>query len=422
MTADLTPAARHAYAANVNRFYLYKFLNNLHLWLPIWVLYLQEMRGLSLTQVTVLEAPFWLVIILSEVPTGAVADRWGRKISLLLGCLTYSVSIFIFGIAEGFPLLMLSYLIWAISMTLASGADTALAYESLAALGREGEFRKVMGRAQACMIAASLIGLLLGAPLAASTSLTVPILSGAAIGLLAALVVLTLREPPRHEAQERLPYLRVIHEALRYTMRHASLRAMIAVQAVFMAAVMSGTVFIQPFLVQFNVPVADFGLLTAPLRLFSIAGALMAYRLAARAGERRVVYLLAIGLVLALLVLGVVPSLAAVAMFAVLGFCSATVTPIATDFINRHSPQHLRATLASVGQMAFALLLVGALPLTGMLADRTSLQTMFLVTGIAIAALMAISLVAWTSALRREQPQAPAPLMVAGEAGPGSRG
>jgi MFS family permease len=401
--AELSPAARRAYAANIRRFYLYKFLNNLFLWLPIWVLYLQETRGLSLTQVTILEAPFWLVIVLSEVPTGAVADRWGRKVSLLLGCLLYSVGIFVFGIAESFPLLMISYLIWAVSMTLSSGADTALAYESLAAIGREGEFRKVIGRAQACAITAGLVGLLLGAPLAAATSLTVPIFTGAGIGLLAALVVLTLREPPRHEEDTQLPYLRIIGDAARFTLGHPSLRAMMALLAVTMVAFMSSIIFVQPFLVEYDVPVADFGLITAPLRVFAIAGALLAYRFVARLGEQTVVYTLAAGAVAALLVLGLVPSLTAVSMFAVLGFCNATFEPIARDFINRHSPQPLRATLGSMAQMASSLPLMLVLPLTGLLADRASIQTMFLVFGVATGVLTTAALVAWTAALRGEQ-------------------
>lgn len=403
MAAELTPAARRAYAANIRRFYLYKFLNNLHLWLPIWVLYLQQTRGLSLTQVTLLEAPFWLVIVLSEVPTGAVADRWGRKVSLLLGCLIYSVAILIFGVAENFPLIMLSYLTWGISMTLSSGADSALAYESLAAIGREGEFRKVIGRAQACMIAAALLGLLLGAPLAAATSLTVPIFAGSAIGLLAALVVLTLREPPRHEQETHVPYLQIIREAARFTLGHPSLRAMMALQAVVMVTSMVSIIFVQPFMVEYGVPVRDFGLLTAPLRVLSIIGSLLAYRLVARAGEQRVTYVLAAGCVAAMLVLGLLPSVLAVVMFAVLGFCNATFDPVARDFINRHSPQHMRATLGSVAQMASGMLLMFAAPLTGVVADRTSLQTMFLFTAIGLGVLIAASLAAWTAAIRGEQ-------------------
>jgi MFS family permease len=178
---------------------------------------------------------------------------------------------------------------------------------------------------------------------------------------------------------------------------------MLTLQAVVMVTSMVSVIFVQPFMVEYGVPVRDFGLLTAQLRVFSILGSLMAYRLVARAGEQRVTYALAIGCVVAMLVLGLLPSVVAIVMFALLGFCNATFDPVARDFINRHSPQHMRATLGSVAQMASGALLMIAAPLTGAVADRTSLQTMFFLSGIVLAVLIAVSLAAWTTAVRREQ-------------------
>src|SRR5437764_4338863 len=123
MTAPTAPRDVARLASAVPRYYAYNFFISLQLWISIWVVYLQEERGLSLTQITVLDAPFWLVMVLSEVPTGALADRWGRRLALLVGGLCYAAALFLFGVAESYPLLVLSYLVWSFSMTLASGAD-----------------------------------------------------------------------------------------------------------------------------------------------------------------------------------------------------------------------------------------------------------------------------------------------------------
>src|SRR5215213_1747178 len=119
----LDPATRRAYAANVRRFYLYRFFIEFQLWFSIWVVYLQEKRGLSLTQITAVDSVFWLVIVFAEMPTGAVADRWGRKMSLLLGALGFAASVFLFGLATSFWWVLGLYVFWGVSMTLASGAD-----------------------------------------------------------------------------------------------------------------------------------------------------------------------------------------------------------------------------------------------------------------------------------------------------------
>src|SRR5581483_4041532 len=112
---------------------------------------------------------------------GAIADRWGRKISLLLGGFGFALAIFLFGLAPNFGWVLVTYVVWGVSMTLGSGADAAFLYDSLAALGREDEFTRMMGRSRAASVIAGLIGGVIGAPLAAATDLSVPILLSAGL-------------------------------------------------------------------------------------------------------------------------------------------------------------------------------------------------------------------------------------------------
>ena len=65
---------------------------------------------------------FLLGLILLEVPTGAVADNWGRKWSLVLGALVLALAVLIFAYAETFPVLLTSFLLW----SLASAPATAV--------------------------------------------------------------------------------------------------------------------------------------------------------------------------------------------------------------------------------------------------------------------------------------------------------
>ncbi|MHB8575946.1 MAG: MFS transporter, partial [Dehalococcoidia bacterium] len=175
-----------ALRANVRRFYVYRFLSNLNLWLPIWVLYLQQERGLTLGQITALDAPFWLISVAAQVPTGAFADRFGRKYALVAGCIVSAAGYLMFGLASSYPILLFSYVLWAAGLAFQSGADLALLYDDLIALGRVEEYQKVAGRAFGLTSAAAVVALLAGAELAKLTRLDVPILVSAGITLLAA--------------------------------------------------------------------------------------------------------------------------------------------------------------------------------------------------------------------------------------------
>src|SRR5437667_11169642 len=77
-------AASSAYRGNIWRLFTVQALLMFILWVPIWVVFLQR-KGLSLTQVGLLEGVAWTITAFLEVPTGAIADRWGRKASIAVG-------------------------------------------------------------------------------------------------------------------------------------------------------------------------------------------------------------------------------------------------------------------------------------------------------------------------------------------------
>jgi MFS family permease len=159
--------------------------------------------------------------------------------------------------------------------------------------------------------------------------------------------------------------------------------------------------------------VARFGLFTLPLRICSIAGSLLAYRWAARFGERAVFYALLAGFSGGMLVLGSTSSMAAFAIFPLLSFCNATLHPVTSDYVNRRSPQHLRATLASVASMGTSVMVAVLEVSMGATADHRSLQAAFLLGSAAVTLLGGAALVAWTLASRWESGARPAADLVA---------
>ena len=99
MTNALPLATARAYRANIWKLYAYTFVTYFQLWWPIWVIFLQDERDLSLTQIGALESIFWIGAVVLMVPAGAMADRWGRRLSLLLGSLVTAVAVFLFAVA-----------------------------------------------------------------------------------------------------------------------------------------------------------------------------------------------------------------------------------------------------------------------------------------------------------------------------------
>lgn len=368
---------RRAYQTNTWKLYLYTFLMDFQLWWPLWVVYLRETRGFSLTQVTVLDAPFWLVIVLAEVPTGAVADRWGRKWSLLLGALTFSWAIVVFGLSSNYLLILVSYLGWAVALTFQSGASSAFLFDSLKVLGREADFERLTGRLFAVMSVAGLAGILLGAPFAAATNLATPIVVSGLIAVLAAPVALSMKEPPIAEHERSEGYLGLLRDSVAHVRRRPAVMRMLVYAALIGVAAFAPVIFIQPFLRLHGVSIANLGFLQTPNRIMTTVGALLAYRASAVLGGRALFATLPAVMVASYCLLGGWGSVYAYVAFLPIAAMQGLAMPATGNYINQRIPSGQRATILSFRQLLFSLALAPVEPALGFVADRWGLRRVF---------------------------------------------
>ncbi len=114
--------------------------------MPVAVPFFQS-KGLSMGDVFTLQAFFGLIVLLSEVPSGYVADLIGRKKTLVVGAAIAGVGHSLLLTADGFWGLVMFELALGIAHSLISGADIAILYDTELALGRGAQAqRQVVGR------------------------------------------------------------------------------------------------------------------------------------------------------------------------------------------------------------------------------------------------------------------------------------
>jgi MFS family permease len=398
---------RHDYAANVWKSYAFQFLYSFQLWWPIWVIYLTDYRGFSLTQVGTLEAIFWIVIILSQLPTGLIADRFGRKTSLMLAGVFTTAAILVFGIAANYWVVLASYVVWGVGLTFASGADAALVFDSLKAVGREHEYQRVAGIGWGTFSLGTLAGLLLGAPLAAVTNLSFPVVISAVTCGLTIVVAWSFAEPPIHEG-ERPGYRELLTESARTIWRSPTVRSMLLLAAVLMASINATIVFSQPFLDEHDVPVRLFGLAQTPMRIAAIAGALVAHRATARLGMGWMLTGAALVTVASYALLGGWNSVYAFGATTTLLLANGMLVPATTDYLNQRIPSAQRATILSARQFINSVIIAGGLPALGVIADQVSLQAVFWCSSAFLGVTAPLALALWLRADAEEKTAPPA--------------
>ena len=96
----------------------------------IWLLYLLD-KGITLFEAAFLDVGYSLTILFLEVPTGYIADRFGRKKSVLTGIIIESTAVVGFGLANTLPEILVSYIAWGIGSTFISGALAAWLFDEI---------------------------------------------------------------------------------------------------------------------------------------------------------------------------------------------------------------------------------------------------------------------------------------------------
>lgn len=125
---------------NLRLFNWLSFFTGLIFVIPIWVAF--ERRILSFTQMALIEAIASFVIIALEMPTGALADLIGRRRTIIFGLIIRGLGNVYLGFASNFFMFCFGYFFCSIGTVFVSGADTALAFDSLKELKKENDYPK----------------------------------------------------------------------------------------------------------------------------------------------------------------------------------------------------------------------------------------------------------------------------------------
>jgi len=126
------------------RFCLYGFLKNQRYFEPFLILIFLE-KGLSFFQIGLLVAFREVVVNLFEIPSGALADVWGRRKSMVLSYAAYIASFLSFGLAQHVVWLFVAMFFMAIGDAFRSGTHKAMIFTWLRLQGRENDRTQVYG-------------------------------------------------------------------------------------------------------------------------------------------------------------------------------------------------------------------------------------------------------------------------------------
>lgn len=348
--------------------------------------------GLSNTQAFAANAFFTAGQVLFEIPTGVIADTWGRRTSYLLGVVTLTVSTLLYllmwQISGPFWGWAVTSALLGLGFTFFSGATEAWLVDALHGTGFKGNLESVFAKGQIVSGIAMLTGSVLGGVIAQATNLGVPYIIRSAVLVVSFVVAFVLMRDigfkPRRGRSHTKEIKHILDNSIQHGLKLPAVR-WIMLEAPFTLGVGVYAFYaMQPYLLQLYGDETAYGV--AGLTAAIVAGAQIVGGLSVkyiRRIFRRRTSALAASVVCSSALLAAIGLSASFWLVVVLlvfwGLIFAATFPIRQAYLNGLIPSEQRATVLSFDSLMGSAGGVVFQPVLGKTADVWSYSTSYVV-------------------------------------------
>ena len=386
---------------NVRRILVLSFFRVFLVLMPIIVIFFEH-RGLTLAEILLLQAWFGVLVLALEVPSGYMADRLGRKRTLMAGALFAAIGHSLLFFVSGFWQLAVFEACLAIGYSLASGADIALLYDTELALGDSTRRRRqAVGQMYTAHNLSEALAAVACSLLMLLWSMNAVVVAQVASAWLAFALTFSLVEPPRPQVPLKGHLLNLDLILRRLLANGPILRLTLLSLSIWPVSTMFAIWLLQKHWEGQGINIAHFGYLWGLLNLASAVAGKYALQLEERFGSGVMLVIAGVGPALGYFALGpsgvVVGILAGTMLFACRGFGLV----ILRQALNKRVASDFRATANSFASMGFRAAFALTAPIAGAVFNLWGLNVTFALMGAASAVIFATLLLPLILVARR---------------------
>jgi len=352
------------------------------LYMPISYLYYLE-NDFTKLEYLALHGVYSGVVAIFEVPSGYIADVWGRKPALIIGLLFGIFGFSVYSFTGGLWFFLLAEVLLGIGHSMLSGADSAILYDTLLEHKKEKKYIKHEGNITA-------VGNL--SEVAAALFVSVFIFSNyrsyfqlqTVIAFIGLICTFFLREPRTHETKLSGGMKDIINIVKYVFMQNKNLRNITIFSAIIGFSSLSMAWLAQPILEAMQINEKFFGFSWAGLNLIVALGSIMAIPISKNLNYVNGLLYIAIPLSLGFIAISYNISLWTVLPLSIFYFVRGTAHPILKKYINELTSSEKRATVLSMRSLLIRIMFLIAAPILGIITERYSLSTGILLSGVSI--------------------------------------
>ena len=373
------------FEANLWKSNLFQLFAGFHLISGVLLPFFLLWGKITFIEIMLLQSYFTVMIVIFEIPCGAISDYISRKFSLFLGGIATAFAALIYSSFPNIFIFIIGETVFALGFSLLSGTGEAFIFDTLRKLGREEEMSKVMAKNRSFFLA----GLGISAPIGSLIPLYFPMNFVMAFMffpfILAALVSLSLKEPNHDLERETSNYLTVVKSGFRELKKNSTVRVL-----AFDFIIIDVLVFLliwmyQLYLDELSVSIIFFGFVAASMTLTQIIFFNLVPKLKKRFKNKRLfllIYTLIPGIAYILLAFTEVTLIGIALILLIIGV-GFSRNIIFIGAINENIEEENRATVLSTISMMRSVIITILYPVTGLLV-MWNLKYTFIILGISI--------------------------------------
>lgn len=368
--------------SQIHKFYLTEFLKTQRYYIPIIILFLQ-FHKLNYTEIFLLYAIESAAVFLLEVPSGVVADQFGKKNSLIFARAILIPAYVIFAIADNFWLFLPAMLLMAVNKAFKSGTNKAFIYDYLAQQRPDVAHSEVFGKskfwARMGEAAASAGGGFIAVKWGYNAVFLVAILP-AVVNLINVLTYSKIKEEHKIDSISFAAHFSHTGRALQEIIKKKIVTRLILNSSLLVFCIEAAEKFFQPYMLQTQIPIEWFGPIYAAIFILTAFGSRYAYLLEKRFSRPGIINSSGWLVLIPLIVIGFrFISPAGIGLFFLVLFIKNIRRPAMITELNNHISQKNRATILSVDSLFRALFQLLLLPVIGYISDTYSIYIAVLV-------------------------------------------
>ncbi|MBM7586297.1 MFS family permease [Bacillus pakistanensis] len=346
------------YRMNIWKLYAIRIFQSL---IPAYVIerLFWEQRGMTIQMVVYTEIIFAITIVLLEVPSGIIADKWGRKNMILLGAFLEGGMFLILIFATEFWHFAAAIFLSGIANSASRGAENALLYDSLLLNGRERSFEKYLGRLNVCDVTSAILAALCGSFLASEFTFEFNYWLSLASMLISVCLSSMLIEPAvKGNTGESVAFKEYIVASVQFFRRNPSVCLMVLSGMVTGASLSFVWEFWQLYLNRLEIPVVYFGLFSAAFMFLSLPGNLLAHILIDRFKYRTLLLTVTAFMSVGFLYVSLIKDFTGLVAISIIFLVSGIIDPLVSGYIHHRMDSSIRATIDSFQSLGLNAVLI----------------------------------------------------------------